>query len=426
MQYYQAVEYINSIPKFATKNSMDHTRRFMELLGNPDNYLRVIHVAGTNGKGSTCAYINQILRHQGEKVGLFTSPHLIEMTERIQINGCDITKAEFEKIFNQVMQAVEILRKEELPHPTFFEFLFGMAMKAFLEHRVTYAILETGLGGRLDATNVVENPCATIITSIGLDHEKYLGETLEEIAQEKAGIIKSNCPTIYDDKVECVNRIIEEQAKKVGAPCKKISDSAYEIIEKTEKNIAFYLKGAYDKNITWKIKNRGSYQVDNASLALMTLMTILPREKQQYNLWGEALLATNWQGRMEEVEKGIIIDGAHNVSAITALAAEVAKLDVLLFSAVADKNYRKMLKILTENIEIDTFIVTTIDDARGVPAKELAELIESYTAKTAYVCEDIAEAWKLLKQKKPQNGRAMCLGSLYLIGMIKEQYRDGK
>ncbi len=411
---------------------MDHTRRFMELLGNPEKNINVIHVAGTNGKGSTCAYMNAMLCSQGEKVGLFTSPHLVEMTERICINGQPISSGQFVETFLDVMDAVELLKEEGLPHPTFFEFLFGMAMKTFAKQEVDYAVLETGLGGRLDATNVIERPVATVITSIGLDHEMYLGSTIAEIAGEKAGIIKPIVPVFYDGTVKEASVVIEHKAQEHRCKCKKIADCAFEIIEKTEKYIAFYIKDAYDKTITseqkdvmmrlvpWRIKNTGSYQVYNASLAIMTLMTVIEEPHRYYERWQKALEEVVWQGRMEEVRPGVFLDGAHNVSALEALVKDIKEVDVILFSAVADKNYREMIKAITSKIVCQEYIVITLDDARGVPAKELAQLIEQEVDKPVYIRDTVEEAWALLNEKKSKDGKALCLGSLYLVGMLKQ------
>lgn len=399
---------------------MDHTKRFMELLEITDKKMKIIHVAGTNGKGSTCAYMNEILCGDGYQVGLFTSPHLENMTERIRINGVEITKEEFVEVFCEVIKVTNIMEEENLSHPTFFEFLLGMAMRAFAKSEMEYVILETGLGGRLDATNVFANPVATVITSIGLDHQQYLGETIQEIAWEKAGIIKENTPVIYGGKQEIVHSVIEEHAHRLGSICKKIADSAYEITEKNEKYIAFYLKDEYDKHVTWKIKNRGTYQVENAVLALGTLMTVIPERNQNYKRWQKSLFQTTWSGRMEEIQEGIYVDGAHNTAAIEAVTRDCREWDVILFSAVSDKNYDQMIEVLAEQIKVNAYIVTTIEDSRGVPAKELGELIRQKVQVPVYVEETIDDAWKLLQEIKPQGGRALCIGSLYLVGMLKK------
>lgn len=396
----------------------------MELLEIKEEKLKIIHVAGTNGKGSTCAYMNSILCGMGRNVGLFTSPHLENMTERIRMNGLEISREEFAESYSEVMHAIEQMKAEGLPHPSFFEFLLGMAMKSFVMNNMEYVILETGLGGRLDATNVFIKPLVTIITSIGLDHEAYLGDTIEKIAQEKAGIIKKNIPVVYDGNCEEVCNVIENKARKYHCKCKKISYSAYEIIEKNEKDIAFCMKDGYDETVTWKIRNKGLYQVDNAALAICALQLIVDNTNQDIQSWREAIYQMVWPGRMEELKEGIFLDGAHNVAAIERISEDIHEVDVLLFSAVEDKNYREMIRIIADRIKVESYIVTTIQDKRAVPASELAKILENRVQKPVYVMEEIEEAWELLSALKSERGKALCIGSLYLIGTIKEIDRN--
>ena len=194
MTYGEATEYILYIPKFTKKNDAQHTKIFLKYLGNPQERLKVLHVAGTNGKGSVCAYLDGMLRSEGKRTGLFISPHLVKLNERISVNGEAISDQDFRAVFEKTLETVKRMEEQGLAHPTFFEFLLGMAMCAFAEAGVEYAVLETGLGGRLDATSAVERPEVCVITSIGLDHTEYLGDTLEEIAGEKAGIIRQGAP----------------------------------------------------------------------------------------------------------------------------------------------------------------------------------------------------------------------------------------
>ena len=229
--YQEAETYISELPKFTKKNTLEHTQKFLSFLGNPQNGKKVIHVAGTNGKGSVCVYLDAMLRAQRKHTGLFTSPHLIRMNERIRMDGEPVSDETFTRLFLRTQQSVRRMEAEGLPHPSFFEFLFGMAMAGFEEAGVEYVILETGLGGRLDATNSISGPLTCILTSIGLDHTEILGNTLEEIAAEKAGILKPHVPVIFADTQQESSRVIEERAGELGCPCKKIGKSAYEILK---------------------------------------------------------------------------------------------------------------------------------------------------------------------------------------------------
>ena len=218
MNYEEAVAYIEETPKFTTKNKLEHTKECLRRLGNPQDSFRVIHVAGTNGKGSTCAFLTSILREAGYSCGLFTSPHLVVINERFQINEQNIDDASFLRAFEKVKALSEELVAEGNYHPTYFEMLFLMGMVIFQEAGVDYVILETGLGGRMDATTSIENPLACVITSISFDHMQYLGNTIEAIAGEKAGIIVPGVPVIYDGNDERAAGVIRARAEELGSP----------------------------------------------------------------------------------------------------------------------------------------------------------------------------------------------------------------
>lgn len=429
MTYQEATEFILSIPKFTSKNKPEHTRLFLQYLGHPERHFKVIHVAGTNGKGSVCAYLDAMLRAQKKRVGLFTSPHLVKINERIVVDGEMLSDAQFLSVFEKVQAAVGRMQEENLPHPTFFEFLFGMAVTAFAEAKVEYAVLETGLGGRLDATNTVEQPVCSVITSIGYDHTEVLGDTLEEIAAEKAGIIKKGTPVIYMEGAEESNRVIEETAKNLGNRCKKIGKNAFKILGIQNKSIAFSCASAYYEDVTWRLNNTGVYQPENACLAL-EVMRLLFGEAKQLRAWQEALSQVIWKGRMEEVQPDIFIDGAHNISAVERFAESVKKNStgqgtILLFSAVQDKDYEQMIAYLCRQVDAEIYLVTQIQDKRAEARGILAETFRRFTDRPVLEMETIADAWEYIM--KNQNGRRVyCLGSLYLVGMIKELMEQSK
>ena len=243
MTYEQAVAYIDETPKFTTKNSLEHTRECLRRLGNPQEHFRVIHVAGTNGKGSTCAFLTSVLREAGYSCGLFTSPHLVEINERFQINEVNIDNETFLAAFEKVKALAEELTAEGNYHPTYFEMLFLMGMVIFAEKGVDFVTLETGLGGRLDATTAIENPVACVITSISLDHMQYLGNTVEEIAAEKAGIIVPDVPVIYDANDERAAAVIRKYAEEKNSPAYPVRAQQAEITGNDRQGIDFCLTG---------------------------------------------------------------------------------------------------------------------------------------------------------------------------------------
>ena len=420
MTYEEAVNYILGIPRFTKKNDREHTRAFLSCLGDPQEHMKVLHVAGTNGKGSVCAYLDGMLRSEEKRTGLFISPHLVKLNERISVNGEAISDQDFRAVFEKTLETVKRMEEQGLAHPTFFEFLLGMAMCAFAEAGVEYAVLETGLGGRLDATSAVERPEVCVITSIGLDHTEYLGDTLEEIAGEKAGIIRQGAPVFYAQAAEESDRVIEQNARERGSFCKKIGKDAYEILGIEDKHIAFSCSSAYYGNTTWRLNNTGLYQPGNALLA-MEVMRYLFGESGHPERWRRALADLKWPGRMEEVLPDVYIDGAHNISAVEAFVQSIpgdGAGNIILFSAVGDKDHEKMAELLCRGRTAELYVVTHIDDRRGADAEKLADIFRKYTERPVAVRESVKEAVEYALSV--QNGRRIyCLGSLYLTGMIK-------
>lgn len=427
MTYQEAVAYIEEIPKFTEKHSLAYIRDFLKRMGNPGMDRKIIHVAGTNGKGSVCAYMQAVLLEMGRRTGFFTSPHLISINERIVVDREQIDDAEFLAVFEQVKETVDGMAADGVSHPSYFEFLFGMAMLAFAQADVEYIILETGLGGRLDATNAVEHPAVAVITSISLDHTAYLGDTVEQIAAEKAGIIKEGVPVIFDGTDPGAAAVIEARAKALHADCRKLGKNAFEIREITRKHIAFSRGSAYDKDELWTIRGCGTYQMMNVSLALAALETVLPEEYVDYERWKKAVSRVVWKGRMEEIRPGVFLDGAHNPGAVEAFADTLDALGergpVILFSAVSDKEYEKMVSILCGRVKDGLYIITEIKDSRKVPARELGEIFRRYTDSQVLVCREPAEA--LQEALARRHDRCICcLGSLYLIGELRRLFEE--
>lgn len=422
MNYQEAAAYILDIPKFTSKNNPEHTKEFLHRLGDPQARMQVIHVAGTNGKGSVCVYVDAMLRAQGRRTGLFTSPHLVKMNERIVIDGTMISDRLFVEIFETVRQTAERMVEEGLPHPTFFEFLFGMAVSAFAGAGVEYAVLETGLGGRLDATNCVAHPVCSVITSIGYDHMSLLGDTLEQIAGEKAGILKAGTPAIFAESGEESDRVLERRALELGITWKKVGKNDFEILGIQNKHIAFSCTNAYYGGVTWKLHNTGIYQPENACLAL-EVMRLLFGEQGRVGAWKEALEQIVWQGRMEEVLPDIYIDGAHNLSAVERFSESVAAEEeprgrIVLFSAVQDKDYEQMIACLCGRVDAEMYVVTQISDKRAEEAGRLAEIFRACTDRPVIEIAEPEAAWKYLLENQ-KGRRVYCLGSLYLAGMVR-------
>lgn len=423
MNYTEAVDYIETIPKFTVKHPPEHTRELLSRLGNPQEGIKIIHVAGTNGKGSVCAYLNAMLLAGGKKTGLFTSPHLVRINERFQINGEDVSDEQFLNAFLKVEKAAKEYEAEGEGHPSYFETLFLMGMLIFKEAGVEYLVMETGLGGRLDATNVVEKPLACIITSISRDHTEYLGDTLEAIAGEKAGIIKAGVPVIYDASQPGPASVIAAKAKEMGSPAWPMEPSFYEMKTQSREGITFTFAYPGGEKAELAIPYVAKYQMMNASLAFYTMHILQDVHDIPKNVLAEGLSKIKWPCRMEMAAPGVIIDGAHNedgIAQFVSTAGYFAKENeiTILFTAVADKHYHEMIGEICEGIHPSHVVATQIDGSRVVPAKVLAEDFRKAGCTDVCAEPEIGAAYEKALGKKG-SGMLFCVGSLYLAGELK-------
>lgn len=423
MNYTEAVDYIETIPKFTVKHPPEHTRELLSRLGNPQEGIKIIHVAGTNGKGSVCAYLNAMLLAGGKKTGLFTSPHLVRINERFQINGEDVSDEQFLNAFLKVEKAAKEYEAEGEGHPSYFETLFLMGMLIFKEAGVEYLVMETGLGGRLDATNVVEKPLACIITSISRDHTEYLGDTLEAIAGEKAGIIKAGVPVIYDASQPGPASVIAAKAKEMGSPAWPMEPSFYEMKTQSREGITFTFAYPGGEKAELVIPYVAKYQMMNASLAFYTMHILQDVHDIPKNVLAEGLSKIKWPCRMEMAAPGVIIDGAHNedgIAQFVSTAGYFAKENeiTILFTAVADKHYHEMIGEICEGIHPSHVVATQIDGSRVVPAEVLAEDFRKAGCTDVCAESEIGAAYEKALEKKG-SGMLFCVGSLYLAGELK-------
>ena len=426
MNYTEAVAYINETPKFTTKNSLEHTKECLRRLGNPQDSFQVIHVAGTNGKGSVCAYLASVLREGGYRCGLFTSPHLVKINERFQIDEVPVEDELFLRAFEKVKHLADELTAQGSYHPTYFEMLFLMGMCIFQEAGVSYVVLETGLGGRLDATNAIENPLACVITSISMDHIQYLGDTVEAIAGEKAGIIKKGIPVIYDANRQKTAQVIGETAQGVGAPAYPVRREDFEIREITSSGIEFAYGKTDGRQQEYSIPFIARYQVMNSALALKTLEVL--REQQDFTALTDSQVkagigGTRWQGRMETIQPGVIVDGAHNEDGVanfieTAMYFRDKYRIVLLFSAVDDKDYPHMIRRICSELRPAQVVTATIQEERAVDAQVLAQEFRKNGCTCVQAENSVKEAFQQAAELRG-DGLLFCIGSLYLIGEIK-------
>ncbi|MCD7813028.1 MAG: bifunctional folylpolyglutamate synthase/dihydrofolate synthase [Lachnospiraceae bacterium] len=421
MNYTEAVDYIESTPKFTKKNKPENTRELICRIGRPERKMKVIHVAGTNGKGSVCAFLSSILTGAGYRTGLFTSPHLVEITERFAVDGTPVSHEDFARAFTRVKQVTDEMTADGFAHPAYFEMLFATGLLIFEEKGVEYLVLETGLGGRLDATNLVERPIACVITSISLDHMEYLGDTVAEIAGEKAGIIKEGVPVIYDGRDPEAAAVIAAQAERMHAKAYRYDARMSQILGKTDKSIDFLLDSGYDEKMNVTVPYLAPYQVVNSSLALIALRVIDPGREISTAQAVAGIARTRWPGRMETVMPGVVLDGAHNADGIREFIRTIQGVPgetSLLFSAVADKEYEKMIREICEGVNFSSVVVTQVGGSRVVPADVLAGVFRKYTSAPVTAKADVREAFETALAGRG-DGMLFCAGSLYLVGELK-------
>lgn len=438
MSYEEIEAYLLEVPKFTKKNPLEETKGFYQYLLSEEAGIKmaetdfgtIIHIAGTNGKGSVCAYLNAIGKASGYRVGMFTSPHLIDMRERFQLDGEMVSKESFVQAFYELEEMLEAYQSKKTSYqPTFFERMFFLMLFLFRKEKIDWLILETGLGGRLDTTNVMEHPALTIITEIGYDHMAYLGNQIEDIAMEKAGIIKNGVPVVFVDRQKAVSDIIEQKAKEKGAPCFKVSKNEYKINEIQKKCIDFSVCSRYYDYIEMTLHSCAVYQIENATIAVRAIDALKSNElcdRVKKDTLIQGIEQMYWPGRMDEVLPKIVIDGAHNEDGVDAFVESVELLHkdgeeaaILLFSAVNDKKYDKMIEKLCTLDCIKEYVITRIPGNRGVKIEELKKQFEIFTNKPICVFEEIKDAFSYCVQQKGDKDVMYIVGSLYLAGIVK-------
>lgn len=414
-------EYFNNFYKGTKNPTLKAMEYFMEKLGHPEKQLKIIHIAGTNGKGSTTEMLANILTKNGYKVGKYISPHLIKYNERISVNGQDITDKEMEDIIEKLKDKIEKYNKLSGTKVTLYELLTTMALYYFKEKKCDFVVLETGLGGLYDCTNIVWT-LVSIITSIGYDHMAILGNTLEEIAIQKAGIIKENSNTVIVEQKTAIQNIIEET-------CLNKNNTLNAVKKADIQNKSYegeFLTFNYKENKNIKLNLKGEKQFENASLCLETINILKQKGfKISEKAVREGLQAVVHKARFETINKKpeIIYDGGHNEEAILNFINTVntyykEKEKIYIISILKSKDYKTVLKYLLKD-ENSTFIFTNgNDEERYVSSKELYETAKRITKNEQLYQKKLKEA--ILYAKSQKNKVSFVVGSFYIYGDVKK------
>ena len=390
MTYQTAMEYMKQIGKKGSILGLANVKELLRRLGDPQNQLAVIHVAGTNGKGSICTFLDCMYQAEGQRVGRYISPTLFSYLERFQINGRQMEKTVFADIFEQVYPVLQDMRRDGMEIPTAFEVETAIAFCYFVKEKADLVIIETGMGGREDATNVVDAPRCTVFASIGMDHMQFLGNTVEEIAYQKAGIMKRGCPVVSYPNTDTVCRVLcrewEECNTGTSLPAFQVADrNQVRILEETLEGNRFCYKGE-----EYEIPLAGDYQVYNAITAIETKLLL------NGSLMKDSLKEAKWSARFEKLSDRplLIRDGAHNIDGVQALKASLQKHFtnthiIFIIGILKDKEYEKMIATLCPMADAIYTITPPVE--RGLSGEVLRQNILPYCKNTMY-CDSVGQA----------------------------------
>ncbi|MCX7965197.1 MAG: bifunctional folylpolyglutamate synthase/dihydrofolate synthase [Syntrophorhabdaceae bacterium] len=413
-RYSYVMEYLSGLENTGIIFGLDNINWILDAIGNPHERLNFIHIAGTNGKGSVATMVSSILKNSGYKVGKYTSPHLIRFNERVVVDEKEISDSEVEEIGDFIIDRVE--KQKEKKRFSYFDFTTAMAFEYFYRQKVEIAVVEVGLGGRLDSTNVIK-PLLSIITNVDIDHTDYLGSSVEEIAKEKAGIIKKGVPVITGADGIALE-VIEKKAIESESPLYSMGrDFSFKKIK--EQTGDFLVRDKIFKNVFVNLK--GEHQLFNASLAICTISLL---KEMGFNIEDHVIYSSlaqiEWAGRLEMVRKRpeIILDGAHNLQAIKALVRFLKehykeKKKVIILGVMADKDYEGMLREIVP--EAHTLIFTKAFSKRALSPYELAKYVDK-----CYITDNVFDALKKAKNIACEDDLILITGSLYIVGEAKK------
>lgn len=427
MNYFEAREYLNKALKRGSILGLENITNLMKQLGNPQDKLNIVHIAGTNGKGSTTSYISEILINAGYRVGKYTSPSVFEYLEIFKINNVNISTEDYSDVMTTISEKITIMKNENLPEPTAFEIETALAFEYFKRQACDIVLIETGLGGRYDATNVVNSPICSVITSISMDHMNFLGNSLYEIASNKAGIIKSGGTVITTHQENEAMEAIITEAKKVNSKV---------IVSKAPTNIIFSLDGTtFDYINEYGIKYKkifttmlGTFQPVNIALAIETVSFL---KTKGFLIYEENILKgiekAKWHGRFDKIlDKPLVyFDGGHNPGA----AREISKTIELYFTnrkiiyimgVLADKDYEKVLSY-TGKFASKILTITPPDNERALDGRVLCETARKYNEFAVY-CDNLNKAVSIALEEAKDDGIILVFGSLSYLAKILQEF----
>lgn len=427
MKYEEAMKYITEVGNFGSNYGLERTYKLLEHLGNPERDLKLIHIAGTNGKGSTTSMITEILMGEGYKVGMYTSPFIEEFEERIQINRNNIPKESLAILMDEIKVAVDKVIEAGYNHPTEFEIITVLMLLYFKKENIDFGVIEVGLGGTLDSTNVIK-PIIQVITSISFDHTNLLGNTLEKIAREKAGIIKKGIPTVIYPQQEEVLKVIKNKCFEMDS----------ELYIANNENLKFknivnldkpYQLLKYNNEIDILLPLLGEHQIINLSVAMQAIEVLNSKNIIDISIANivKSIKNVSWKGRLEVLSNNpyVVIDGAHNIQGIKTLSRNIKKYFkyenlYLILGILADKDVEEMIKIITPMAK-KVYSVTP-NSIRGELAESLKDEVSKFN-KNCKAFDKYEEAYLEALNDASEKDLILASGSLYMIGDMRKIIR---
>ena len=427
MKYEEAMKYITEVGNFGSNYGLERTYKLLEHLGNPERDLKLIHIAGTNGKGSTTSMITEILMGEGYKVGMYTSPFIEEFEERIQINRNNIPKESLAILMDEIKVAVDKVIEAGYNHPTEFEIITVLMLLYFKKENIDFGVIEVGLGGTLDSTNVIK-PIIQVITSISFDHTNLLGNTLEKIAREKAGIIKKGIPTVIYPQQEEVLKVIKNKCFEMDS----------ELYIANNENLKFknivnldkpYQLLKYNNEIDILLPLLGEHQIINLSVAMQAIEILNNKNIIDISIANivKSIKNVSWKGRLEVLSNNpsVVIDGAHNIQGIKTLSRNIKKYFkyenlYLILGILADKDVEEMIKIITPMAK-KVYSVTP-NSIRGELAESLKDEVSKFN-KNCKAFDKYEEAYLEALNDASEKDLILASGSLYMIGDMRKIIR---
>lgn len=427
MKYEEAMKYITEVGNFGSNYGLERTYKLLEHLGNPERDLKLIHIAGTNGKGSTTSMITEILMGEGYKVGMYTSPFIEEFEERIQINRNNIPKESLAILMDEIKVAVDKVIEAGYNHPTEFEIITVLMLLYFKKENIDFGVIEVGLGGTLDSTNVIK-PIIQVITSISFDHTNLLGNTLEKIAREKAGIIKKGIPTVIYPQQEEVLKVIKNKCFEMDS----------ELYIANNENLKFknivnldkpYQLLKYNNEIDILLPLLGEHQIINLSVAMQAIEILNNKNIIDISIANivKSIKNVSWKGRLEVLSNNpyVVIDGAHNIQGIKTLSRNIKKYFkyenlYLILGILADKDVEEMIKIITPMAK-KVYSVTP-NSIRGELAESLKDEVSKFN-KNCKAFDKYEEAYSEALNDASEKDLILASGSLYMIGDMRKIIR---